>query len=153
MDVLFWNETHRLFVLMDVSIQMQISSYPDFNTRHHVVHSLQTSTSFKSLPTSLSYDFGIRRVAPKLFFPFTANAFNRTESMWAGMFFFLAAVVGCLWGVCWIMEGISVGFLWNKDCFFLTTVSCYVNQSQSLQTWRTHKWCLHSFFNIRHLRL
>lgn len=61
---LFWNETLQLFIFGDVSIQMQIRFYPDFNTMFFTSY----KPPFKSLPTSSSYDFGIRHVTQKLYF-------------------------------------------------------------------------------------
>lgn len=69
-DVSFQNKSLQFFILVNASIQMQIRLYSHFNTIRRVVHSLQMFTSFKSLPTSLSYDLGIRHVAQKLFFSF-----------------------------------------------------------------------------------
>lgn len=65
---------------------------------------LCSSSKRKSLPTSLSYDSGIWHFSSSI----ASNVFNR--SVWAGECFSHSAVVECLWGVCWIMEGISVGF-------------------------------------------
>lgn len=107
----FSNETPRLFVLMDVSTQKQIS----FSTMWFT--SYNCSPPFKSFATSSSSDFWNQTCCPKAF-SIASNAFNRTESLWAAVFSPLFTVAGCLWGVCWIMEGISVGFQKNKDCFF-----------------------------------
>ena len=120
----------------------------DFTTIHRVVLFLLMFTSPKSPrlhPPAMIFFWGIRHVAQKapfffLFFLLPQILFTQAERfLWAGVCFSpLSTVVGCLWGVGWIMEGISVGFQRNKeDCFFLKPLksfSCCVNQSQGPQT-------------------
>lgn len=122
---------------------MQMSLHPDF---HHV-HSLQTFTAFNSLPTSISYDFLEPDVSPRSFFfsSFSSFPFECFQCNWkhvGGR----VTVVGCLRGVCWIMEG---GFLWNEVFsfrFFWTTLSPAALTNHNA-------WCLHSLFYIDRLRL
>lgn len=99
---------------------------PDFTNIHRVVLFLHTFTSPKSPRfTSSSYDFfwNQTRCPKSFFFSFYCLKCFSIElkgSCGRACFSPLSTVVGCLWGVGWIMEGISVGFQRNKeDCFFL----------------------------------
>lgn len=60
-------------------------------------------------------------------------------------------VVECVWGVCWITRGFLLDFSEIKTPVMLLTAEgllyC-INQSQSPQTWRSLKCCLHAFLTV-----
>lgn len=109
---------------------------------------IPTWTPSTMLFTSPSYDFGIRHVA------FSIPQMLSIEPKACGRAcFFLSSLQ--LLDVSGESAGLWRGFLLDcteikKPISFLTTegLSCCINQSQSLQTWRTLKWCLYAFLTV-----